>query len=194
MKACQQPNDFTVLYLEKSLKHLNWFATSLATMQPLDSGLLHHQITSPWLLPTGRPNRVYQNFRLALVLLLMPLLALSSSFPASGLPLLILFPLPNYEGGVISVSEVCELPLKVHDILDNAVSIWFGNSTCILAHVFNSASRQHFEVLASYFPFLGSLKDVVPPSEACLYGHINWFLVQAGSATVLHRLVSVFSP
>ena len=30
--------------------------------------------------------------------------------------------LPDSEGGVIPVSEVCELLLKVHDILDNAVS------------------------------------------------------------------------
>ena len=30
--------------------------------------------------------------------------------------------LPNSEGGIISVSEVCELLLKVHDILDIAVS------------------------------------------------------------------------
>ena len=42
---------------------------------------------------TGRLVRVYQNFRLALVLLLMPLLIQSSSFLASELPLLILFPL-----------------------------------------------------------------------------------------------------
>ena len=28
-------------------------------------------------------------------------------------------------------------------------------------------------------PFLHSLGDVIPPTEACLYGHINWFLVQA---------------
>ena len=51
---------------------VNLYATSLVTLQPLDSGLLHHQITSPWLLPTGRLIRVYQNFRVALMLLLMP--------------------------------------------------------------------------------------------------------------------------
>ena len=53
------------------------------------------------------------------------------------------------------------------------------NSACILAHVFSSASRQHCEVWASQFPFLHSLKDLVPPSEACLDGCINWSLVQA---------------
>ena len=30
--------------------------------------------------------------------------------------------LPDFEGGVIPVSEVCELLIKAHDILDNAVS------------------------------------------------------------------------
>ena len=45
--------------------------------------------------------------------------------------------------------------------------------------MFNSVSRQHCEIWASQFPFLHSLKDVIPPSEACLYGHINWSLVQA---------------
>ena len=34
--------------------HLIWPVTFLATPQPLDSCPLHHQITSPWLLPTGR--------------------------------------------------------------------------------------------------------------------------------------------
>ena len=48
-----------------------------------------------------------------------------------------------------------------------------------LAHVFKSISRQHHEVWASQFPFLYSLKDVIPPSEACMYGCINWSLVQA---------------
>ena len=46
---------------------------------------------------------------------------------------------------------------------------------------FNSVSRQHCEVWASQFPFLHSLKQVIPPSEACLYGHINWSLAQAPS-------------
>ena len=30
--------------------------------------------------------------------------------------------LPDAEGGVIPVSEVCEWPLKIHDIFDEAVS------------------------------------------------------------------------
>ena len=74
-------------------QHLNWFTASLATLQPLGSSLLQHQITSPGTLPTGRLIRVYQNFRLALVLLLMPLSTWSSLFLTSELPLLILFPL-----------------------------------------------------------------------------------------------------
>ena len=82
------------------------------------------------------------------------------------------------EGDVIPVSEVHELLLQIHGILDKAVSKQVGNSTRILAHLFNSVSRQHCEVWASQFPFLHSLKEVIPPSEAYLYGHINWSLVQ----------------
>ena len=38
-----------------------------------------------------------------------------------------------------------------------------------------------WEVWASQFPFFHSLKEVIPPSEACLYGCINWSLAQAHS-------------
>ena len=89
--------------------------------------------------------------------------------------------LPKAEGDVIPVSEVCELLLWIHGILDKAVSKQVGNSARILAHLFNSVSRQHHNVWASQFPFLHSLKEVIPPSEACLYGHINWSLAQAHS-------------
>ena len=51
----------------------------------------------------------------------------------------------------------------------------------ILAYLFDSVSRQYHEFWASQFPFLHSLREVIPPSEACLYGHINWSLVQAHS-------------
>ena len=47
--------------------------------------------------------------------------------------------------------------------------------------MFFSVSRQHHEVWASQLSFLHSLKEVIPPSEACLYGHINWSLAQAHS-------------
>ena len=47
--------------------------------------------------------------------------------------------------------------------------------------MFNSVSRQHHKVWASQFPFLHSLKEVIPPSEACLYGCINWSLAEAHS-------------
>ena len=81
--------------------------------------------------------------------------------------------LPKAEGDVIPVSEVHELILEIHGILDKAVSKQVGNSAHILAHLFNSVSRQHHEIWSSQFPFLHSLKEVIPPSEACLYGHIN---------------------
>ena len=87
--------------------------------------------------------------------------------------------LPDAEEGVIPISEVCKLLIKVQDILDNAVSKQVGNLALILAHVLNSASRQCWEVWASQFPFHHSFLDVVPPSDVCLYGHINWPLAQA---------------
>ena len=71
------------------------------------------------------------------------------------------------------MSEVHELLPKVHDILYNAVPKQVGNSACILTYLFNSVSRQCHEVWTSQFPFLHGLRDVIPPSEACLYGHIN---------------------
>ena len=89
--------------------------------------------------------------------------------------------LPEAEGDVIPVSEVCELLLRIHDILDKAVSMQVGNSAHILAYLFNSISRQHCEVWASQFPFHHSLREVIPPSEACQYGCINWSLAQAHS-------------
>ena len=83
------------------------------------------------------------------------------------------------ERGVISVSEMHELLTRIHDILDKVMFKLVGDRACMLADVFNSASRQCHEVLVSQFPFLHSLQDMVSPSEACLYGHINWSLVQA---------------
>ena len=44
--------------------------------------------------------------------------------------------LPEAEGDVIPVSEVHELLLQIHGILDKAVSKRVGNSACILAHLF----------------------------------------------------------
>ena len=46
--------------------------------------------------------------------------------------------LQDFEGRVISVSEVYELPTEIHDLIDNVVSKWVGNTTCILPHDFNS--------------------------------------------------------
>ena len=49
--------------------------------------------------------------------------------------------LPDSGGGILPVSEVHELLLRVHDILNKAVSKCTGNTALILAHVFNSVSR-----------------------------------------------------
>ena len=92
--------------------------------------------------------------------------------------------LPEAEGGVIPVSEVHELLLRIHDILDKAVSRQVGNVTRILAYLFNSVSRQCHEVWPSQCPFLHSLREVIPPSKACLYGHINLSLAQAHSVVL----------
>ena len=43
--------------------------------------------------------------------------------------------IPTTEGGIIPVSEVHESLLKVHKILDNAISKWVWDSAHILAHV-----------------------------------------------------------
>ena len=43
---------------------------------------------------------------------------------------------------------------------------------------FDFASRQYHEVWASQLPFHHNFKDSVPPSEASLYGHVNWSLAK----------------
>ena len=166
------------LWLPRCLD-LNWFVTFLATLQPLDSGPLLHQITLPWVLPTGKLISLSLIFKLVLMPLHMLLLTeqLISCLRVSLVDTL--SSLPDTEGSVITMSEVHELLLKVHDILDKTVPKWVGYSSHILAYLFNSVSRQHCEVWASQFTFLHSLRDVIPPSEACLYGHINGSLAQA---------------
>ena len=86
--------------------------------------------------------------------------------------------LPEAEGDVIPVSEVHELLLMIHDILDRGVSEQVGNLVPILAYQFNSVSRQCHAVWASQFPFPHSLREMIPPGEACLYGCIKWSLAQ----------------
>ena len=54
-----------------------------------------------------------------------------------------------------------------------------GNTTYVLAHLFNTASRQYQDIWASQCSFLYNVHDTVPHIEACLYGHFNWPLVQA---------------
>ena len=48
----------------------------------------------------------------------------------------------------------------------------------IFQHIFDLASRQCCDVWPSQFFFLHSFKETIPPSEACLYGHIKWSLAQ----------------
>ena len=81
--------------------------------------------------------------------------------------------------GVIAASGVHKLLTKIHVSLDSALSTWIGNMAIILAYLFNSSSRQCHEVWASQFPSFHNIKDIVPPTEACLSSHINWSLAQA---------------
>ena len=71
-----------------------------------------------------------------------------------------------------------ELLTKTHDVLNNVASKEVHYTAGILAYLFNSASRQHFETWALQFPFLHNFKENVPPNEACLYVHIKWSLAQ----------------
>ena len=57
-----------------------------------------------------------------------------------------IYSVQDSEGGVICISEVCEILTKLKDILDNAMSKWVCNTAGTLAHNINSASRQHYEV------------------------------------------------
>ena len=86
--------------------------------------------------------------------------------------------LQDSDGAVIPALEVHDLCTNIHNILDNAVSQWAGILAHILTYFLNSVSKQCCEVWASQFCFLDSIKDSVPPSEACLYGCINWPLAQ----------------
>ena len=78
---------------------------------------------------------------------------------------------------------------KINDILDNAASKWVGYMAHILAYLFNSTSKQHH----SLFPFLHSIKDSIPPSEACLYGCTSLSLVQVHHHSSLGLLQSSIS-
>ena len=112
----------------------------------------------------------------------MLLLTWSNPSLTSGLPLVILFPhYPRLRELLYLCLKCSELLLRIHDILDKTVSKRVGNLAQILAYQFNSVSRQHCEVWVLQFPFLHSLQEVIPPSEACLYGPINWSMAQAHS-------------
>ena len=61
------------------------------------------------------------------------------------------------EGGMIAASGVHELLIKIHDILENAVSKWACNISCIVAYLFKillPGANMRFELLC--FPLLCS--------------------------------------
>ena len=63
--------------------------------------------------------------------------------------------------------------IKIHDILNNVVSNQVGNTSCILAYLYNSASMQHCYGWASQLPFLHNFKDTAPQMK------FTWSLTQA---------------
>ena len=143
--------------------------------QPLGSGLQHSQITSHWILPIEGWSESF-GFPTAWGSCSCHSQHRAAHFSHQSCPFWYHFFFTDSEGVVILFQKCVKYFMN---ILDYAMSKWVGNSAHILAHVYNSASRQCHEVWASQFSFLHSLKDMFPPSETCLYGCINWSLPQA---------------
>ena len=150
---------------------LNLFVILSFVQHYYDSRLLHHQITLLWGIiivsdiqtgigaPTHAPldtEQLISHNRAAIVDTIASLQGMN--------------------GRVLPVSEIYEFLFKIYVILDNALSKYVGNTTCILAHLLYSTSKLHCEVWALYFPLLHNFIDTVSPSEACLYGGTNWSL------------------
>ena len=53
---------------------------------------------------------------------------------------------------VIPVLEVHELLAKIHDILNNALFKWVGNTAFLLGYFFNSTTRQHLGFTVALLP------------------------------------------
>ena len=74
-------------------QYLNWSIMFLATLQPLDSRPPLHQITSPWILPTGKHDQSLSDFQTGVGAAAYATLShRATHFSSPGLPLLILFP------------------------------------------------------------------------------------------------------
>ena len=95
--------------------------------------------------------------------------------------------LQGSEREVIPASEVHQLVTNISGILGNALSKWFGNEACILAYLLIMLLGSFVGYGALQLPFLHNFRDTFSPSEACLYGHINWSvaLAQAGQQSSL---------
>ena len=99
--------------------------------------------------------------------------------------------LPQAEGDVIPVSEVCELLLQIHGILDKALSKWAGNSAHILAHLLNSVSRQRCENAFSIDLQDACLHVPIVKHHHCFLGFVwhnvpyQWKVLPFGLATPL---------
>ena len=104
-------------------QHLNCFAASLTTLQPLGSGLnitlnpANKKSLSEFQTTIGVAAHVTFDMEQLILHIRVALVDTTSS-------------LPDPEAEVIPISEVQELLIKIHDILDNAMSKQVGKSAC----------------------------------------------------------------
>ena len=115
----------------------------------------------------------------------MPLSIWSSLFLIPEQPLLVPFSLFRIHMWGSDTSPGSTLITKIHDILDNVLSKWVGNTACYLGSLFNYALRQHHGVWDSKYQFLHNFQASASSSKACLYGHTNWKLAQAQQQSFL---------
>ena len=166
------------LYLKPSRhQHLNLFDIFLATRQHLGSSL-HSHLIKITLNPANK--KADQSLRISdWHCWLKPLLIQCSQFLTWVALVDTISSLKDSEGGTTPVSECLSYLPRFMTFYTNTPFKCVGNTAHILVHVFNFAARQHHEVWPSQFSFLYSLRDMVPPTEACLNGYINWSLAKA---------------
>ena len=135
-------------------QHLNWFITFLANLQLLDFGPLTPPDNITLKSANRKADQSLSGFQTGVGAVAHATLDMEQLISHLQVALVdTLSSVPEAEGGVMPVSEVRELLLRIHGILDKAVSKQVANSAHILAFLFNSVSRQCCVVWASQFPF-----------------------------------------
>ena len=76
------------------------------------------------------------------------------------------------------VSEVHELLTKIHDILDSALSKWFGITAGILTYLFNSTSRYFHEIWTLQFWLIINLETLLCLVRLAFFGDLNSSVAQ----------------